>query len=312
MLYKRFKSVLFVLSILFSPSLVSQGFSVGTLVKTADSYVPIEQLCVGDKIIGFDFEQCEQVTCSITRVAYKCDTGFFYIFNVGDDEFIVTQEDQLFHDPWNDRWLPAEKWFETPSGCIFLNEKFFCENPITLIELTVEPHHNFFVSHYDILVHNGEFLVTPVLALTTFGSIAAASILPIVVGVAAGGWLVLKAAQALHKSREVTVACDSVSAVPLLGSSHFQEDPDKNNKNEPRQTYRRLTNKEARELAEQLGYEETKNPPFNSHGELTFKKGNRWITPDNTGHKGGVWKMFDNQGRRLATYNADLTQVIGK
>jgi RHS repeat-associated protein len=72
-----------------------------------------------------------------------------------------------------------------------------------------------------------------------------------------------------------------------------------------------LTNKQARELANNMGFSEVKDPPFNSHGELVFKRGNVYITADNTGHSGGVWKMFDSAGNRLGTYNADLTVRIG-
>lgn len=95
------------------------------------------------------------------------------------------------------------------------------------------------------------------------------------------------------------------------GSAADPDDPEekKKNRDRARKEYRRLTNKEARELADQLGYKEDKNSPFESHGELTFKKGNEWISPDNTGHNGGVWKMFRG-ARRVGTFNADLTKII--
>jgi hypothetical protein len=72
-----------------------------------------------------------------------------------------------------------------------------------------------------------------------------------------------------------------------------------------------LTRGEARELAQKLGYTEASNPPFNSHGQPVFKSGNKYITPDKDVHRGGTWKMFDNKGTRLGTFNDDLTQRIG-
>jgi hypothetical protein len=72
-----------------------------------------------------------------------------------------------------------------------------------------------------------------------------------------------------------------------------------------------LTNSEARKAANQMGYKETRDISFDSHGKPVFKKGNRFITPDRDGHNGGVWKLFDKSGNRLGTYNHDLSVQIG-
>lgn len=65
-------------------------------------------------------------------------------------------------------------------------------------------------------------------------------------------------------------------------------------------------------LAARLGYEHIADPPFNSHGQSVYKRSqDRFISPDVDQHRGGVWKMFDGRGRRLGTYNADLSQRIG-
>jgi RHS repeat-associated protein len=73
-----------------------------------------------------------------------------------------------------------------------------------------------------------------------------------------------------------------------------------------------LSNADARKQASDLGFKETKDAPFNSHGKPVFKKGDFFITPDRDMHKGGVWKMFDRSGNRIGTYNADLTERIAK
>ena len=72
------------------------------------------------------------------------------------------------------------------------------------------------------------------------------------------------------------------------------------------------TNKIAKEIANQLGYQKVKNPPFDSHCRATFKKGNTYITPDADCHNGGFWKMFDRHGTRLGTFDKLLKNRIGK
>ena len=57
------------------------------------------------------------------------------------------------------------------------------------------------------------------------------------------------------------------------------------------------------------GWRPVKGAPFNSHGQPVFQKGNRYLTPDADGHKGGVWKQFDLKGRRLGTYDANGNQI---
>jgi RHS repeat-associated protein len=62
--------------------------------------------------------------------------------------------------------------------------------------------------------------------------------------------------------------------------------------------------------ASKLGYNKyipASRSPFNSHGQPVFQKGNRYITPDADGHKGGAWKMFEQGNpKRLGTYNERL------
>ncbi|MBA3954791.1 hypothetical protein H0X48_05735 [Candidatus Dependentiae bacterium] len=73
-----------------------------------------------------------------------------------------------------------------------------------------------------------------------------------------------------------------------------------------------LNNKEARELAKELGFTEDKNPPFNTHRGLAFTDGKIFITPDKDGHKGGVWKVMERSGDRLYTCDALLKNILGK
>jgi hypothetical protein len=105
-----------------------------------------------------------------------------------------------------------------------------------------------------------------------------------------------------------TEASDTDSATP---------DPDCEPGDEDCQTERnQWINKDARAKARELGYTEDKNAPASvkraARGDLVFRKGKRWISPDRDGHRTTKgWKMFDAKGNRLGTYNTDLTTRVG-
>lgn len=67
------------------------------------------------------------------------------------------------------------------------------------------------------------------------------------------------------------------------------DDEKKKERDQAREDYKPLNNKEAEELAEKLGYKRDKNPPFNTQNKPAFRKGNDWITLDRK----------RTQGRRL-------------
>jgi hypothetical protein len=75
----------------------------------------------------------------------------------------------------------------------------------------------------------------------------------------------------------------------------------------------KITEKEVQELFNvYYKWAEDKNPPFKTkNGVPAFKRGNKWITPDKHGHKGGVWKFYFKDIRE-GTYNINLTKKIGK
>jgi len=61
-----------------------------------------------------------------------------------------------------------------------------------------------------------------------------------------------------------------------------------------------------------LGYKETKDHPCGyTHNRPVFTNGKNYISPDDTVHKGGVWKVFTRKGRRMATAIIDLSLFIG-
>ena len=61
------------------------------------------------------------------------------------------------------------------------------------------------------------------------------------------------------------------------------------------------------------GFKKTK---LKSHGQAVYSDGNLWITPDQDGHNGGIWKVYDSEsdiGRgkstRAGTYDKDLKKI---
>jgi filamentous hemagglutinin len=73
--------------------------------------------------------------------------------------------------------------------------------------------------------------------------------------------------------------------------------------------------KQPKGQASKLGFQKIKQK---IKGEAIYKKGNYYITRDNTGHNGGAWKMaksiknLASDKTRLGTFNKDLTTKIGK
>jgi hypothetical protein len=66
--------------------------------------------------------------------------------------------------------------------------------------------------------------------------------------------------------------------------------------------------------AAEHGYTERIPPqkaPFNTMGEPLYRnpKTGNYISPDRTGHGGGVWKGFDRDGNRVGTYDGDLNPI---
>lgn len=73
----------------------------------------------------------------------------------------------------------------------------------------------------------------------------------------------------------------------------------------------RLTNSQAAQMAERVGYRPTN---YISRGEKVFTNGKTFITQDTTSHTGGLWKMANSvqelrAGARLGTYDYDLNWI---
>lgn len=82
--------------------------------------------------------------------------------------------------------------------------------------------------------------------------------------------------------------------------------------NSSKNTWHKMTTKEADAAASELGFQKTN---YRSHGQPVYKKGNKYITPDTDGHNGGIWKMADSvenlgsKSTRMGTYDKNLKRI---
>jgi hypothetical protein len=73
-----------------------------------------------------------------------------------------------------------------------------------------------------------------------------------------------------------------------------------------------LTNTQAKDMANRLGYRSTK---FVSSGQRVFTNGKTFITQDIDSHSGGLWKMASSvanlasKSTRMGTYDYDLNYI---
>lgn len=102
---------------------------------------------------------------------------------------------------------------------------------------------------------------------------------------------------------------------PKMPKKDDDKDESKNSSKENEQnkkSWQRMTAKQAREAAKNLGFEETN---YYSDNEPVFRKKDLYITPDKYGHNGGVWKMGKSpkdllsKTTRLGTYDANLNRI---
>jgi hypothetical protein len=277
------------------PELHAEGFLAGTLVKVPHGYTKIENVQVGDDVVCLDDEK-KLAEGVITYVGKKPVSHYVRVQFGGESVEIAC--DQLFWNAENDVWIDASS---LSMAGILVKEN------VDAYLIGVAQYHNFLVTKADICVHN--FFPPVIVALSVaFGSgtIEIASVSAGFAGLGAFlGYKWHKKDKEKHKF---------VAEPQFYGNGMMPEDPEeekKRKRDEARNNYESLNNQEAKKLAEKMGFRIDKNPPFQSHGKIVFRKGNTYISADRAGHKGGVWKVFRRGEGRLGSWNVDLTKRIG-
>lgn len=146
-----------------------RGFVAGTLVKTPSGYEQIENLKVGDLVLSQDKngQLVRQKITSTKRVV--CDE--IVSMQAGKDCVILTSPHQQLFDGKSSHWISAQNAFPERNirasgekvGLTIKDWRIY-KVQSHLFEISVDQTHNFFVTEYDVLVHN----IVPIAVGITF------------------------------------------------------------------------------------------------------------------------------------------------
>lgn len=160
----KYKLVLLFIFLFINYSVSSEGFIAGTLVKTKNGYIPIEQLKENDSVISYSFKNKELYESKILKIKKQYYSKSIKIKSNNCE--ITIAPDHKFYSPlhFKKRWIVASEL--KPKDSILRNIKnliqideivesdeadFYC--------LSIEKYHNFFVTQQDIFVHNFAFTI---------------------------------------------------------------------------------------------------------------------------------------------------------
>ena len=141
---------------LYTTLLFSEGFVSGTLVKTAQAMVPIEQLEVGDAVISRNNTgQCVESYVTAIHIEPSFQQRLFIL----DKAIVVADAAQKICVWPGNVWVRADEicagaLLVSGNGYVAVREIYEIELPVNLFVLTVHDHHNFLVSDDEVVVHN--------------------------------------------------------------------------------------------------------------------------------------------------------------
>lgn len=261
-----------------------EGFLAGTLIKTTDGYKPIEELSVGDQILSVD-GQGQVVETKITQIT-RAQAKSFVLINLGSQSLLAASG-QKFYLPESKLWVKAKDL--SLAAQLLAGTRQPCAKSLQLIEhpaetfaISLDQHHNFFVTKSDVLVHNAFPVVISI--SYAFGSGLSAKALSISIGACIGGLGVL--GFNFRKRDRGGVQIQPVSGSTAAACGGFPDpdhDPDKNKKrtaHNMREFYREFEfgkilakNSEKYKVHDRWGnvYRVTKNLP-----EYGLKKGDQY------------------------------------
>jgi hypothetical protein len=139
-----------------------EGFPAGTLVKTPQGYVLIENIKHGDQVICFD-KYKKITTGSVIGITTKI-TSQAIILTI-DHASIITDYDQLLYIVPDQNWFHADtlqkghQLLNSAHTPVRIRSVTTCSREIVTYVLSIKDHHNYFVSHEDILTHNNPILI---------------------------------------------------------------------------------------------------------------------------------------------------------
>lgn len=155
-----------------SSTLIQEGFVAGTLVKTPQGYTPIEQLQVGDTIIGYD-EHIGPTGRTVLNVFRHHVQSYIRLYL--DNVFYEIGSHQKLYNHENNTWVQVNqlKPGNRLGSNLYVIQVELIQEQIDLYAITVE-HHTFCITKKDILVHNIEPISSgcAITAIVATGAIA--------------------------------------------------------------------------------------------------------------------------------------------
>lgn len=162
----------FALLIFFTTSIIGEGFTKGTLVKTKNNgKVAIEKVKEGDEVMSLNKEG--KVVASVVKAVKANKVNKFVAIAVGK-AIIEADRDQQIYVLSKDNWMKVrdlqkdDTVFSAVNGAVEIDgvTELNTESSDEMVyTLSVKENHNFFVSDSEILVHN--FLVGEMIAVGT-------------------------------------------------------------------------------------------------------------------------------------------------
>lgn len=155
--------------LLFSPSLLFASILENTLVKTPQGLVAVENIHIGDELIGYDKITKQITTVSVTEIT-TCFVNTIITITT-DKGDIPASPNQLFYDPTTSKWMQAVNITNAHAlldsqlnQCACLKKEVTVIKPIKAYRITTSAPHDFFITEQEVLTHN--FIPAFVVGLT--------------------------------------------------------------------------------------------------------------------------------------------------
>lgn len=273
----KIKSFLLFLLIFLNNSILPEGFMAGTLVKTKDSYIPIEQLKENTFITSYKFKNKVLLDSKITKIKKQNYKTCIKLIINGKE--IISAPDHKFFCPLRKGcWIKAQDLQQDDFILRGIKDlvriesinKLDCDTDFYC--LSIADNHNYFVSEQDVFVHNA----IPIVIGTFWGFEFVINVgIPALFGAVA--YMINEATGNKFEKHKVVFTGGATGGLVLLATRA----PGKPGKDEGYEEPKRWDGEKVRHKDGGYGY------PDN--------KGNVWI-PSPDGHGGGHWDVVDKKG----------------
>lgn len=133
-----------------------EGLIGTTAIKTEDGYRAIKDLKVGDRVACYDKINKKDVTSTITNVEQSQVSKYIQI--TLDNGTLEVAPEHKFYIERYDTWVTASELCYSPNLKDFfgsnIKEIKEIDQPLDIVNITVDSHHNFYITKNNILVHN--------------------------------------------------------------------------------------------------------------------------------------------------------------